>query len=303
MIKTQETDIIFTIAIPTYNNEKTISNAIESALFQNYAYNYEILIVNNASTDNTLNVIKQFKDDKIRVISNDSTVTLFENHNICFENAKGKYVLFCHSDDELYPIALQTLHNVIEKRNFPTRYIVWGHSLFRDYYRCLVNSNQRINEMFSGEQALKTFLYGGLTPSGTCYSKDFILSIGGFQKFERKATPGDWSIMIHAAIEGCEFEMIDRLIFKREYASTAVIGQSFYDHYKNNKEAWDNLFKIIDSNQQKRILNYLMQYGSFNTFASYKHYIPKRTCIKYYLKQLVKSPLSIHHIIRVIRIK
>ena len=107
--------MLFSILIPTYNNEKTIAKTIESALNQDYKGDYEIVIVNNASTDATLSVIESYDDAKIKLITNPSTVHMYENHNICIENALGDYVVFCHSDDELMPEALKILAKKITK--------------------------------------------------------------------------------------------------------------------------------------------------------------------------------------------
>lgn len=69
--------MLFTIAIPTYNNASTIRNAVDSALNQDYNQEYEILIVNNASTDSTLDKLSDYTDSKVRIVSNERTVDLF----------------------------------------------------------------------------------------------------------------------------------------------------------------------------------------------------------------------------------
>lgn len=61
--------MLFTIAIPTYNNASTIRNAVDSALNQDYNQEYEILIVNNASTDSTLDKLSDYTDSKVRIIA------------------------------------------------------------------------------------------------------------------------------------------------------------------------------------------------------------------------------------------
>ena len=87
--------MLFTIAIPTYNNVSTIKNAIDSALNQDYNQDYEVLVVNNASTDSTLEEISAYTGSKIRIVSNERTVDLFQNHTICFNEAKGFSISLC----------------------------------------------------------------------------------------------------------------------------------------------------------------------------------------------------------------
>jgi glycosyltransferase involved in cell wall biosynthesis len=217
-------NILFTIAIPTYNNEKTIEKAIFSCLNQDTDIPYEVLVINNASEDNTANILNQYNDEKIRIITNEKTVTLFENHNVCIRNASGKYIVFCHADDLLEDHAIKTLANKLQKRQFPKKYIVWGHSMFRDYSAKLINqAGFSYNEIIVGEYAPLAFLYGGLTPSGTCYSRDTFLEMGGFLETEY-TEPSDYTTMIYLAMNGFRFEMIDEMILWREDASTAPRG-------------------------------------------------------------------------------
>lgn len=211
--------MLFTIAIPTYNNAGTLYKAIYSAISQDYNNNYEILVVNNNSTDETLELINMIDDSRLRVVTNSNVLTLFENHNECLRNAKGEYILFCHSDDELDPQALSILDKKISERGYPKKYIVWGQSFFRDFSGAVSNANLSQNAIFSGIVAVRPFLNGGLTPSGTCYSKSFINS-GGFLPTNFKLTPSDSSSMIYAALNGFRFEMVGELFFYRRDAST-----------------------------------------------------------------------------------
>lgn len=217
-------DILFTIAIPTYNNDKTIEATISSCLNQDTDVAYEVLVVNNGSQDNTANILNQYDDEKMRIVTNEETVSLFENHNVCLKNALGKYIIFCHSDDRLEDHAIKTLANQLRKRQFPKKYVVWGHSMFRDYSAKLIDqAGLSYNEMIVGQYAPLALLYGGLTPSGTCYSKDSFLEMGGFLHVPGTA-PSDMATMIYLAMNGFRFEMIDEMIFLREDASTAPTG-------------------------------------------------------------------------------
>lgn len=251
--------MLFSILIPTYNNERTIAKAIDSALNQDYDGEYEIVIVNNASTDSTLSVIESYSDSKIKVISNLSTVHMYENHNICIQNAEGDYVIFCHSDDELYPEALKILANKIKERMFPLRYVVWGHSMFRDFCKELhKNTRFSLNTMFSGEIAKQIFLDSAVTPSGTCFRRDSMLRLGGFPVI-MDSYDMDWAFEVIAAFNGWEFEMMDRMVYKREFAST-------YISCGNNarlcqlKKAAEYVYNNLNIEQREEVKKYWQQY-------------------------------------------
>ena len=282
--------MLITIAIPTYNNEKTIANAIKSALNQDYDEEYEILIANNASKDRTQDVIDNFKDNKIRVVVNEETYDMYTNHNICLKEAKGDYVLYCHSDDELLPNALSILSKKISERNYPKRYILWGHSVYRDFYWSIRRGGQDVNRMFSGEASIRCFLEGGLTPSGTCYSRQSMIEIGGFPLSSVKSPEMDWAILIIAAFNCFEFEMIDRLYFKREFASTAK-NISDEEWVEMHKDAYRKMFDCISDSQKVYFVNQMFTFGPDSNMDSIKEFIPTKLYRKRKLTDLIRKKL------------
>ncbi len=95
---------LVTIAIPNYNTATYIGEAIESALSQTFQ-DIEILVIDNASTDNSRDIIAQWKsrDDRIIALDFDKHVSSLENWNRCLEHARGRYIVFLHADDRLKP--------------------------------------------------------------------------------------------------------------------------------------------------------------------------------------------------------
>lgn len=243
--------MLFTIAIPTYNNQDTIEKVIECAMNQKYDNDYEILVVNNASTDNTLDILNKYKD-QIRIVSNDKTVSMYDNHNVCLENAMGDYIVFCHADDNLSEDALAILAAKLEERLFPQKYIVFGRSMFRDFFVWWERTGQGLNTVVSGRSAFIPFYYSGLTPSGTCYSKKTFLDAGGFIVDNDKVSQSDKSTMLYLACQGFEFEMIDRLLFIRTFASTFIDNAT---SYKSLDFAMEKLFSKLTHQQQEQIVN------------------------------------------------
>jgi len=89
---------LVSICIPTYNRARMIPLAIESALAQSYP-NIEVLVVDNASTDDTAAVVASFHDDRLKYFKNERNLGLFGNFNRCVELAAGEYIHILHSDD------------------------------------------------------------------------------------------------------------------------------------------------------------------------------------------------------------
>lgn len=281
-----------TIAIPTYNNQAIISKAIDSCLKQTDLDDVEILVVNNSSSDCTSEVLLRY-GDKITVVSNEETVSLFENHNVALKNAKGDYVIFCHSDDLLLPDAIEILKENIKKRGYPKRYILWGHSLFRDFHTAVINANFSTGQMFAGIHATNPFLEGGLTPSGTCYSKCFI-ETGGFLPTQHRLAPSDATSMINAALHGYKFEMMQNIIFKRTTASTLVRDTSKSESLRGYENAFDNLLEVINDASLNDIIDstHIMRFIPLNFMRFCAKRCPKTVLIRL-LKSFIKRPLNI----------
>ena len=91
---------LVSIIMPSYNSEKYISDSIESILSQTYS-NWELLITDDCSTDNTINIISDFKDRdcRIKLFLNDVNSGSGLSRNKSIEYAKGKYIAFLDSDD------------------------------------------------------------------------------------------------------------------------------------------------------------------------------------------------------------
>jgi glycosyltransferase involved in cell wall biosynthesis len=98
---------LVSICIPTYNRAGMIGRAIESALGQTYR-NIEVIVVDNASTDKTDEVIAIFSDQRLKYVKNDRNLGLFGNFNRCIELARGEIIHILHSDDHIDPDFTQT---------------------------------------------------------------------------------------------------------------------------------------------------------------------------------------------------
>ena len=89
---------LVSIIVPVYNAEKFIDETINTVLNQTYT-NWELLLVNDCSTDNSIDIIKKFKDKRIKLINNkvNSKAAISRNNGI--KKAKGRYICFLDADD------------------------------------------------------------------------------------------------------------------------------------------------------------------------------------------------------------
>ena len=108
----------FSICIPNYNYGHYIGETIESVLTQTFE-DFEIVIQDNASTDNSWEVIQDFakKDSRIRIFKNNWNVGFAPNLQKVTTNSRGRYIILLSSDDIMYPLALEKYHEVISKQD------------------------------------------------------------------------------------------------------------------------------------------------------------------------------------------
>jgi glycosyltransferase involved in cell wall biosynthesis len=115
-------NILISCIIPAYNIEKYIARCLESVISQSLT-NLEIIVINDCSTDGTLEIINEYalKDTRIKVITNEKNSGLSYSRNIGLENASGQYIHFLDGDDfikhntyeELYKKTLETPLDII----------------------------------------------------------------------------------------------------------------------------------------------------------------------------------------------
>lgn len=98
----------FTIAMPVYNREELVGRALRSCLSQSLT-DFEIVVVDDCSTDATCDVVRGFDDARIRLFKQSQNRGVSPTRNIAIANARGRWILFLDSDDELLPDGLSLI--------------------------------------------------------------------------------------------------------------------------------------------------------------------------------------------------
>lgn len=128
---------LVSIIIPTYNCEKFIGKTLQSVLNQSYS-NWEIILVDDASTDNTVTIIKEFAQDDNRI-----KLTRLENNsgngfarNIALQNASGRYIAFLDADDLWAPLKLEKQISFLQSHKLPFTF---------SFYDCIDEQGNNLN--------------------------------------------------------------------------------------------------------------------------------------------------------------
>ena len=102
------------VAIPVYNGAQYISDAIRSLLEQSYSH-WHLHVYDNASTDNTRDIVQSFNDERIKLLPSDTHLSFSQNWTRCLEEVKGDFFQLLCADDTLHPQCFEKKIKLAEK--------------------------------------------------------------------------------------------------------------------------------------------------------------------------------------------
>lgn len=108
--------IKFSVIIPTYNRGNILGRCVDSILNQTYN-NFEIIIVDNSSTDNTDVLLRNYNDERIIILKIHNDGIIAKSRNLGVKNASGDYICFLDSDDWWCENKLSEVNEIINKTN------------------------------------------------------------------------------------------------------------------------------------------------------------------------------------------
>lgn len=117
-MKNAETNLLISIVMPVYNADQYIDRAIECIFQQTYS-NWELILVDNCSTDSTVQKCKEWisKDNRVLGIFHEKNLGLGQSRTDGINLAHGDYIGFMDSDDYIHPQFLEIMSNVARKSN------------------------------------------------------------------------------------------------------------------------------------------------------------------------------------------
>ncbi|HMM89215.1 glycosyltransferase family 2 protein [Bradyrhizobium sp.] len=174
---------LITIAIPTFNRAELLKVCVATSLAQTYQ-DFELLVSDNASTDETGKVLSEFTDRRLRVIRQKENIGLLGNWNACLNEARGKYVVLLSDDDGIDPDFLERCIAFVEReRDLP---IVVGltqrHSISDGRILPAAGSQKFETGIWDGADILLELLRGRMTVQlcTVLLRADLLRSKGGF---------------------------------------------------------------------------------------------------------------------------
>ncbi|GEO04026.1 hypothetical protein AAE02nite_16900 [Adhaeribacter aerolatus] len=263
------------VLVPTYNNAQFLDETIQSVLNQSFP-DFELIIVDNQSTDNTQEVVEAYlTDSRVKYYKNASNLGMVGNWNKCLEYAQGTYIKYLCSDDKFHPDLLQKFVAVMEQ--YPQVAIV---SSYREYF-----GQKRFKPElppFTGLRPGKEIIYKSLQdwnwigePTTVMFRRSG-LQVGQF-KTDYKYFP-DWDMWLRLLTTGDCYMIPETLSYFRLHPNqvTALVMQNlsniFEEYYLFKAIKEQNEYKI---NFQEFDIDALIKKKAFKCTRAIYRLIPK----------------------------
>jgi glycosyltransferase involved in cell wall biosynthesis len=242
---------LISIYMPIYNGEKYVAETLRSLQAQTFT-NFEVLVINDASTDGTMRIVEQFcsDDDRFRFVALDNNIGPVAARNVGWKlcNQHSKYLMNHDCDDISLPVKLERLKSYLDEHD-----MIGGVGCFVDYldsegnitggpmlhwhYRKIRRTFGRLNSMINSATLIRRKMLEDISPFNTEYS-----------------SCDDYDFWVRALLAGYELANIPEVLhrvrvhsgsfgyMKMEENRSHVKIISTYYRKKSRKQFWNKLF-------------------------------------------------------------
>lgn len=191
--------LIVSVCIPVYNGAAFIAEAVESVLAQTFA-DFELIVLDNASTDETPLILRQFNDSRLRVIRHESNIGATANFNASLREARGEWVKILCADDLLYPDCLKRQLSGVESSKGVVMFCCARDIIDANGHRWMSRGFLGRSGILSGSEAIRRTVRAGTNlfgePATVLLHRETALRAGGFDPAWRFATDLDLWVRI-----------------------------------------------------------------------------------------------------------
>ena len=204
----------FSVVIPTYNQADFLKIALRSVLDQTLE-DFEVIVVNNHSTDHTLDVVREAQDSRLRSIDFRNNGVIGASRNVGIKASEAPYIAFLDSDDFWYEDKLATIAGAIE--NDPEAGLFChDQEIIRDD-KVSKNSHYGPPDGFHGDLSDYLMLVGNcVATSATSVAKQFVEEVGYFSEEQNLITVEDYDLWVRMS-KVCRFKFIHQVLGKQRY--------------------------------------------------------------------------------------
>ena len=284
--------MMFSVILPTYNRAKFIEEAINSVLNQEYS-NWELIIIDNFSEDNTQQIVEKFKDSRIKYVKykNDGIIAKSRNYGIKISN--GNYLAFLDSDDYWYENKLSNILSFI--KNYSCDFLY--HNMHIKYQNSYLKRKIKYTRKLNNPYLDLINLGPAFATSSVVLKRNLFLKINLFNEAKNYLAWEDFDAWLRFAKESNSFYFIKRFlgctnIGNHNFSNDSIKKKnllSFKKEYMENKKLsklpyWWNysLMRILLT--EKKYKSSLKFFGFLINNVSIKNF-PK--IVLFYLKNII----------------
>lgn len=266
---------LISVLTPTYNRSALLKRAVSSVLNQTYA-NFEMIIVDNRSKDNTEQVVGSINDNRIKYIKLESNKSPAGARNIAIKSARGRYITLLDSDDEYLPRKLELQINEFQGLPKDVGIVYCGY--FIVYEPDIIH--ETIPALFKGD-VFNTLLRHNCMGSPTPLIKRECFDYCGLFD-ESLPSCNDWDMWIRIS-EKYKFDYIDMPLAK-VYTHGNQISTNINSKIMSREMLFEKYRDLIRNEPQAE--SYLLQRLGFLYFMKND----PSSSLKYYLRSIAANP-------------
>ncbi len=223
------------IIIPCYNHGQYLREAIRSVEQCSDKNLYEIIILNDGSTDkNTIEVLQQLSNEGYNVI-NQANQGLGAARNNAVKKAVGKYILPLDSDNKIFPEYIYESIKILDEQ--PGVAMVYGDA---EYF------GEKTGRYTTGEFNLQKIMIGNYIDACAVYRKSVWQALGGYDEKMPVMGMEDWDFWLNMFLHGYQFNYVPKILYKYR-----VLKNSMHTSIHSNKAV------VLEAYMQKKYKKYL----------------------------------------------
>ena len=254
---------LVSVVIPTYNHAHFLGESLQSVINQTYI-NWEVLVIDNNSKDNTDEVVNSFYDKRIKLFKINNKGVIAKSRNLGIQHARGNWIAFLDSDDWWYPKKLEMSVQVLKN----------GAQLVCHAEDWIKNDNiiRTVKYGPKNKATYKHLLYGKncISTSAVTVAKDCLLKVDSFIEAPQAIGVEDYHLWLKLARADYIPEFIDNVLGCYRVYDLSESSDLFR---QMNSESWvlKDHFKVM---KQSTIIDHILRFKRFG-------YLYVRTILQY----------------------
>jgi glycosyltransferase involved in cell wall biosynthesis len=271
-------DPYFSIVLPTYNRSHMLGKALESVIGQTYSH-WELIIVDDGSTDNTKEVVESYNDTRIRYFfQTNQERSAARNNGV--EKAIGKYICFLDSDDYFLEDRLERIYHSIQELKEPSAFMFTGVSFDKNG-----SVTKRAEKHLSDfHNKYDFFMFSHVHCQQTIISKEILLQ----NKFNIHFNITEDTELWMRIISSHDFIFIEdqQTVVVADHEDRSV-NVSKYNAYSKVMEVFSYMRKEFNYPFSKKIVKYVKTDGNFGIARHYIYNEKRLLAAKYLILSIL----------------